>query len=204
MPDSILQSLTECSNLMRSAYWKEKDLARALEVARDGIRRGEEAADDYPDMAMEFLSQVKRLCYDIASFTWIGWAEPGIQIEPADANLGFEMARKNLRYAISLSKGDLPTSRAYWMVGAHLLTSGNSLSAVDEFEEAETFAILAGSEPDTKLCQAFLMLASIASHGSYTTDQLTTFLGAMDSDSDTAPFAEQVRTAGQVIGIFGI
>ncbi len=200
MNEPPFEFLTAASAEMRDYYWKKKDLSSCLRVSREAILFGQDAADDFPDALVEILSLVKRLCYDVASFTWIGWDEPGIHPTESEIQEGLAMARMNLQYAIRLEKGDLPTSRAYWMVGAHLLTSNHAHEAIAEFEEAESYAILAASKPDIKLVQAYLLLAQQAADRSVTSDRLNQFLHAMDQHEETASLTQQVRTAASVIG----
>ena len=200
MNEPPTELLTAASIEMRDFYWKKKDLAGCLRIAREAIQIGQEAADDFPDVMVDILSLVKRLTYDVASFTWIGWDEPGISPTDAEIAEGLEMARLNLQYAIQLQKGDLPTSRAYWMVGAHLLTSNRASEAVAEFEEAESFAILSGSQPDIKLCQGYLLLATQASDRSVSSDRLNRHLTEMDENEETAGLTQQIRTAAKIIG----
>jgi len=204
MSDETTSGLTACSERMRQLYWQEKDLPEALKVAVEGIRGGESDALDDPAGSSEILSLVKRLCYDVASFTWPGWDEPGIVPTPNDLILGTEMARKNLRYAIQLNKGDLPTSRAYWMVGAHLLSAGRYAEAVAEFEEAETYAQIARAIAEVSLSRGFVTLAQVLSGDSNLAQVLTEQLSVMDADATTASFAEQIRTAARVFGISGL
>src|SRR5579862_34652 len=124
MSGDPIATLNTASDEMRRLYWKEKKLPECLQVAREGIREGEQAADDDPEKQEEILGLVKRLCYDTASFTWIGWDETGISPTPKERKEGLEAARKNLAYAQRLNKGDVPTARAHWMLAAHLLTEG--------------------------------------------------------------------------------
>ncbi len=77
-----------------------------------------------PELANKLRSGAKGCADDFASYAWSGWDEPGITITQADRAAGFDAARVNLRLAIELERGDLPTSRAHWMVGAYYLETG--------------------------------------------------------------------------------
>jgi len=185
---------------MRHSYWQEHDLPTSLEIAQEGICIGEEEAGGDE----EILSWVKRLCYDIASFSWIGWDEAGISPTGEQSRLGLEMARRNLKYAIELNKGNLPTSRAYWMVGAHLLTSGEASRAIDEFEESETYAQLAGAIGEAELAKGFTILARLTSGQESEVAILVAHLDHMMLNEDAAQFVGQIQTAARIVGIIGL
>ena len=197
-PEEAVVFLDDCSTQMRHAYWQDKNLEECLTIALHGIESGDEAVQDFPDSLFDILSCVKRLCYDVASFTWIGWDEVGIHPTASDSDVGLAMAKRNLQLAIRLDKGDLPTSRAYWMVGAHLLTKGKLDSALDEFDEAETYAVLSGSKPDILLCQGFMLLCQKLL-GTVQEEILSTHLEQMSREEDSAPFAEQIETVVRVL-----
>ncbi len=196
----ILQYLEACSKEMKRLYWTDKDLPACLRLGKEGIARGEAAAAQSQEDAAEILVRVKPLCYDLASFSWIGWDEPGIHPTDADAVLGLEAARKNLKYAIELQRGDLPTSMAHWVLGAHFLTSGRSDEAVEEFVAAENFANAAGANGEAELAVGFALLAR-AGHTCAGLEDLASHITIMEADSDAAPFVGQIRTAAAVIGI---
>lgn len=198
VPEQAIAYLEDRSNRMRHTYWQEKDLASCLAIATEAIHAGEEASRDFPDSSYEVLSSVKRLCYDIASFTWIGWDEPGIAPSEAQISLGKAMASRNLQLAIQLDKGDLPTSRGYWMVGAHLLTAGKFELALSEFDEAESYAVMSGSRPDVLLCQGFMLLCQKLL-GTVQEEILSSHLELMRGEEECAPFADQIETVVRVL-----
>ena len=68
-------------------------------------------------------------------------------VGPTDELVGLEAAKLNLRLAVELSRGDLPLSRAYWVLGAQyarethedggvLLATGYALITSKIFEPA--------------------------------------------------------------------
>jgi hypothetical protein len=150
------------ADVMRHQYWKEKDLVGALAFARAGIQFGLQAALDYdlaePDLAYELRSAAKGFAYNFASFAWLGWDEPGVGITPADHAAGFDAARVNLRLAIELERGDLPTSRAYWMVAAYYLADGEYEQAIVNFEQGNLFARQAGAGVDELLNHGYILV----------------------------------------------
>lgn len=163
--DDPTMSLNVMADIMRHQYWKEKDLVGALAFARAGIQYGLQAAREYdlsdPELAYELRSAAKGFAYNFASFAWRGWQEPGVEITSADHAAGFDSARVNLRLAIELERGDLPTSRAYWMVGAYYLADAEYAQAVKYFEQAITFAKKAGAGVDELLNHGYVLVAKL-------------------------------------------
>mgnify|MGYP001823039096 FL=1 len=188
---------------MRAAYWDDKDVHIVVAVAYAGVSRLlTEAArvdvDDETEYALR--SAAKGLTYDLASFTWVGWDELGIEVSPSERAAGLAAARSNLAMAYSLDKGDLAISRAHWMLGAHLLTAGDTVNPAGAFEQAARHARMTDEDADTALSEAFIALAGLAG-GSASAAEYENALEALrgvDGGSDLAP---QVDTARSVIGV---
>jgi hypothetical protein len=185
------------STAMRGAYWEDKDLSGAMAIAWAGISRllaAANAAD--AEEAHDLRSRAKALSYDLASFTWAGWDEPGIVITPPEARAGCAAARANLALAEELDKGALPRSRAHWILGAHELAAGRVSEARSAFETAADLAQAAGPEgaSEAALARAFSALAGLAD-GSGTEDALAGAVQRLREDPDGAALVEQVQTA---------
>lgn len=151
---------------MRNAYWTEHDLHTVMAIAYAGVSRmlavaADPATGDEDEHIMR--SAAKGLTYDLASFTWAGWDEPDIDIDDSVAAAGLAAARANLSMAITLDKGDLAESRAHWMLGAHLLTSGDPDAALASFEAAGECARRLDAEADALLADAFAVVSSVVS-----------------------------------------
>lgn len=158
-------TLNTLADVMRHQYWKEKDLVGALAFARAGTQFGLQTALEYdssdPELAYELRSAAKGFAYNFASFAWKGWNEPGIEITSADHAAGFDAARVNLRLALELERGDLPASRAYWMVGAYHLASGEIDQAVANFEQGILFARQADAIVDELLNHGYILVSKM-------------------------------------------
>jgi hypothetical protein len=188
---------------MRHAYWEDKDLSAAMAIAWAGISRLLATAHGAEPAAADGLrSQAKALSYDLASFTWAGWDEPGIVITPPEARAGYAAARANLALATELEKGELPRSRAHWILGAHELAAGRPDDAKTNFEAAATLADAAGTEgvSEAKLARAFLALAELGA-GTDSEAVLDSALQALREDPDGAALVEQVQTARAVFDL---
>ncbi|UCF28444.1 MAG: hypothetical protein JSW42_01795, partial [Chloroflexota bacterium] len=148
-------TLNALHGAMKHKYWQEKDLVGAQAFARAGTHFGLQSALLYdlenPELAYKLRSGAKGCAYDFASYAWSGWDEPGITITQADHAAGFDSARVNFRLAIELERGDLPTSRAHWMVGAYYLEADAYNQAIGSFEEGLKFAGKANAKTDEML-----------------------------------------------------
>jgi tetratricopeptide (TPR) repeat protein len=160
-----INTMNTLVDLMRHQYWKEKELVGALAFARAGIQFGLQTALDYdssdPNLAYELRSAAKGFAYNFASFAWIGWGEPDIEITRADHYAGRDAARVNLRLAIELKRGNLPTSRAYWLVGAYHMADGKYDPAIDNFEQGIIFAKQADAIVDELLNHGYILVTKM-------------------------------------------
>ncbi len=160
-------TMNTLADLMRHQYWKEKDLVGALAFARAGIQFGLHTALDFdssdPGLAYDLRSAAKGFAYNFASFAWIGWNEPGLEITSADHAAGFDAARVNLRLAIELERGDLPASRAYWLLGAYQLADGDYVQAINNFDQGIVFAKRGNAAVDELLNHGYILLAKMLS-----------------------------------------
>lgn len=199
MPDSV-EAASAYREAMRSAYWTDKDVLFAVAIADAGVHRlTSDAAEADEPLAHELQSAAKGLLYDVASFTWIGWGEPDVEIGSDEASAGLAAARLNLSMAIDLDKGDLPVSRAYWMLGAHLLTANDLDAAAEAFEQSVIHARAAGAAPEVGLGEAFGALTALAAGGS--TGDLDRAIARLGDIEDGSFFVDQVLTARRVLGI---
>jgi hypothetical protein len=197
-------TLNILADIMRHQYWKEKDLVGTLAFARAGIQFGLQTALDYdisePELAYELRSAAKGFAYNFASFAWRGWDEPGVVITGADQAAGFDAARVNLRLALELERGDLPTSRAYWMVAAYHLAEGDHVQAVANFEQGVLFARQAGAGVDELLNHGYILVTKMLAtpeDGSLQKDyeKLQTAFREVEHGED---FIQQMDTARKV------
>jgi hypothetical protein len=165
---------TEAMNTFEQAimelYWKRKDLPVAITFGRAGVQYGMNEAREIEKtnraLANEILAAVKTISYNVASFTWRGWNEPGIKIADSDEQLGFEYAVLNLRLAEMLDKPHLAMSRARWLVGAFHLAFGDLTEAKHEFASAASLARVAMAREDEMLNEAYVRLTALLTDSS--------------------------------------
>jgi tetratricopeptide (TPR) repeat protein len=170
---------------MRSAYWEQKDLNAALQVAQQALEEGHNARDE------EELSLVKAICYDVGSFTWPGWDEPGITPDSEQVAAGLAAARRNLELALQLRKGLLPTARGYWLLGAHLLAAGERAAAAAAFGSAGDLADQANADAEALLDRGYEKLAAGGN--------LAPTLDTLRKLPEGAELAAQLQTASRLL-----
>ena len=189
--------------VMRHLYWQKKDMHKSVQIAQAGahfcLTISARAGID-PAQATNLRGIAKGLMYDIASFTWPGWNEPGITITAADLELGLDAAKANLRMARELNKGDLPMSRAHWMLAGHRLCSKEFAAAKEDYLSAARYATAAGSEPDALLSRGFACLADLlASTNPSASAELDVVVEQLNAIEGGPEFAQQILTAKQAL-----
>ena len=125
--------------LVRDLYWKTHDLQSMIIIGRAGILYclGQSLAPGVDASTVDNLrSKAKAMSYNVGSFTWPGWEEPGINPTPEDLAFGVDCARLNLRLAIELKKPADRVAAAYWLVGAHALAAREFATAASAFQQA--------------------------------------------------------------------
>lgn len=150
--------------IVTTLYWEKRDINGVIAMSRAGMqycsdRAAEAAAAGDMTGYLTLRSTVKKLAYNLASFTWPGWAEPDLHLEEAQVEAGIDAARQNLRLALELDKGALPMSRAYWMLAGHLLTRRAYAGAQALFLRAELYARRAAALDEAMNARAFYLMA---------------------------------------------
>lgn len=183
---------------LKDAYWVEKDLHLATGIGYAGVSRLlAAAADASEEAAFGLRSSAKAILYNLASFTWIGWGEPGVTVTENEAAAGLAAARMNTALAVQLDKGPLAESRGHWMIAAHLLTSGAATDAIAEFERAAALAEEAGADSEVDLSDAFAGLAVLTVSGD--AGRMDAALVRLRHHEHGDDLCAQVETAQQVL-----
>ena len=200
--DDPAEAAEAYSEAMRTAYWDDKDVHLTMAIAYAGVSRLLNAADGADEAtAHDLRSKAKGMTYDLASFTWAGWDEPGVDIAPSDEAAGLSAARTNLALAVELDKGDLALARGWWMLGAHLLTGGEHKEACEAFSAAAEYAEQAGSDVEAALASAFDALASLAAGEDGAEGDLDRAVESLGATEGGEEFVGQVETCRSVLGL---
>lgn len=200
-PNAIAKAYSE---LVLHLYWQQKDLSAAISMARAGIQYCLHTAaygNLAPDAAEALRGSAKAIAYNLGSFCWPGWDEPGIAVDATALYFGRDAARLNLRLAQELGRGDLPLTRAHWLLGAHHLAAGDTDQAKQSFEASARHAGTAEARAEELLAQGFALLSTLL--GQSTEDShLRTDLNAIKAQlaelENGDEFVKQIDTAGRI------
>ncbi|MCY3767485.1 MAG: hypothetical protein OXH06_18875 [Gemmatimonadetes bacterium] len=186
-------------DLMLDCYWKAKSVAQVIHFANVGIHYCLAQAcerDEDDDSARELRFAAKRMATNAASFTWIGWEEPGVEISPGQMRHGIAFARYAVRQLHDLDPTDAQLAFTYWYLGAHLMAEGSYPEALSAFKQTKEFNESAGDNPDYQtMIEGYIGLAKILSGddeaGESEFDASIAALEARDSE-DAAFFTKQL------------
>ena len=188
-PDDPLGIAKTYSELVRYLYWEERDLPNVIRLARAGIQ----FCVGFNDTEIRQVG--KAIAYNLASYTWSGWGEADIEITASELREGMDAARLNLRLCKKLELDDLTMSRAYWLLGAHLLASGNYERAKDRFYKAAIFASSVKRDAESLMARAFADIAK----GDLT--HLIEMKKRLDEIEGGMVYLKQIETAQRVFGL---
>lgn len=161
------QVVNNYNNLMMDLYWKERALNAAVPVIDAGIKyclaKSDELAAEDSAMATKLKTFAKIFSFNLASFTWPGWAEEGITITDEDLDAGLEAAKLNLKLVEELGGDPGQLSNSHWSIGAHYLAREDYQNAVSSFENAQFEAHRVGIKDSELMNAGYLAMARILS-----------------------------------------
>jgi hypothetical protein len=198
------------AELLRDVYWKAKDVSLAVAVGRAGIlfaltKAAESESVKETEAATTLRGLAKQMAYNVASFAWPGWGEPGLTVTDADRQAGHDAARLNLRLAVELKREASKVAAAHWLRGAHELTANDPAGAAESFRRARDDANRAGEVIMALDYEAFDALAAcVASpQNAAARETLDGFIGRIRAfdHADANFFADQLVTIRRFFGI---
>lgn len=138
---------------IRHAYWSRKDVGQVVALGEAAFAFGGTSDDE------RLVGLLKPIAYDVGSFCWVGWDEPGVAISAEDAAAGARAASSNLVLAERSQRPPASLASAHWLVGAHALASGDRLAAVASFEESARYARAGGDRGAELLALGYVAIA---------------------------------------------
>jgi hypothetical protein len=201
---------TRYRTLVGDLYWKAHDLAAVVLIGRAGILYclGQLLNAQIPgDTAEKIGDAAKEMAFNLASFCWPGWEEPGIN--PSDEELAFgrDCARLNLRLAIQLKRPPRGVSMAHWLIGAHALAARDFDSAAKQFERAQE--VLPPTDPAAKEMEpcnlGYLAVAQLCKNASDSAaqarfEQITARLRTQQDEAAQEYLSQLVRARRVFVG----
>jgi hypothetical protein len=200
--DDVLRALITYDEIIRDLYWNDKDLPAAIALAQAAIEHGLAQAEltDNPELAFELRAKVKAISYNLASFTWPGWDEPGIDINPEQIAIGLEAAQTNLDMAVELNRDALPRAYAHWVLGVQHIAAGDLPGAKTNFNQCATLAEKAGEHSAVLLANGFAALADMlaTSKNAQAKRQFTAIKTQFQEIEHGQDYIQQLNTAWKV------
>ncbi len=190
-------------DLLLDCYWKAKSIEQVIHFANAGIHYclarawssgdlGDDLYDEiYDDPERELLFAAKRMATNAASFTWIGWNEPDIEITREQRRRGIAFARYSVRQLRELDPTGAQLAYTYWYLAAHLMANESYADALSVFGEARDHSASAGGDPDQPaMFDGYIGLTKILSGDNETGEsEFDSAVAALESrDSEDAAF----------------
>ena len=140
--DDVLRALVSYEELVRDLYWKEKNLPASIAIAQAAIEHALAHAEltDNSELADDYRAKAKAISYNLASYTWPGWKEPGIEITADEIQIGLKAAEQNLQLALSLNRDPLRVGYAHWVLGAQHIAVKDLPAAKADFAQSAALA----------------------------------------------------------------
>ncbi|MDE3000445.1 MAG: hypothetical protein OXU79_15330 [Gemmatimonadota bacterium] len=186
-------------DLMLDCYWKAKSVEQVIHFANAGIHYCLAHACEYDedaDSARELRFSAKRMATNAASFTWIGWDEPDVEISPEQMRHGIAFARYAVRQLHELDPTDAQLAFTFWHLGAHLIAAGSYAEAQSIFEAARDHSASDDRNPDNRtMAEGYIGLTKILSGDNEAGEpEFDASIAALESreNEDAAFFAKQL------------
>lgn len=190
-PDELKQA---ARNVRKTFYWEKKDLATYVVVTKHLLATAIENHKKGGECAKEFGSRVLGLGYDLASMTWPGWDEDGIDVTEELRKMGLEASKLIVVFGTEQGIPDKSLHDLYWMLGAHLLTDGNLQGTREAWEKA----LELHPHNDGLGMKAWIQLSRSIESGNQS--ELETLLEKLEaSDKPLPDTAAQIRTVMNVL-----
>lgn len=190
-PDELKQA---ARNVRKTFYWEKKDLPTYVVVTKHLLATAIENHKEEGEHHKEFGSRVLGLGYDLASMTWPGWDEEGIDVTEELRKIGLEASKLIVEFGTQQGVSDESLHDLYWMLGAHLLTDGNSQGAREAWERASELH----AHSESLGMKAWIQLSRSVESGNQS--ELENMLEKLEAADKPLPdTAAQIRTAMNVL-----
>lgn len=203
--EAPLQATPLCTKAQMTLYWKRKNVPAVVMLSQVGMAHALAAADAVQDVDQQRALQnsARRLAYNLASFTWSGWNEPGIALTAADRAAGLEAAQRCVELTERVEGSAKAQANAHWALGAQRLAAGDFAGAATSFDTGVAQARLVGDANFVRMFEGYLALARLLANrgdagAAAAFEGIVEALGA-DPSEDAAEYARQLPVARAVL-----
>jgi len=202
---AAIEAIANCGDALTAAklylsaatdlYWKAKDLPGVIAIGAAGVTFSltKSLIEQDNATAEQLRGTAKAISYNLGSFCWPGWVEPGIEIGKKECAFGHDAAKCNLRLAIELKRPPKAIGNAYWLVAAYELANCDFEAAGKTFDTAHTTF---GDEHAMALMAGGYRELAKHLHSNSNASQLESAKSALlaEGSDDGKAFAEQLTT----------
>jgi tetratricopeptide (TPR) repeat protein len=184
------------SGLIQKLYWEKKNIQHTILVANEAINYCLDQSQSPPDeIGAQLLQTAKIITYNLASFAWPCWNEPGIEIGAHEQAAGLNAAHMTLRLARQLKKEGQPIADSYWVLGAHYLAAGRYSKALEYFTYSRDISEACGNAEGTHLAEGYIGIAKAVEEDPTGTEELEQAMNHLKNvgTENAIFFANQLR-----------
>ncbi len=180
-------------NVRRVFYWEKKDLPTYVALTKHLLATAISNAQSDRDDANGFGERVFGIGYDLASMTWPGWDEEGIDITQDHQGAGLAAAEMIVRLGEEHQIDVEVRHNHAWLLGAHRLAANDIAGAKAAWQQALELS----AHDDNSGMLAWIALADEV--GGADVSILDSWLSKLDDAGDDARGrAAQIKTARSV------
>ena len=181
-------------NVRQVFYWERKDLATYIVLTKHLLATAIDRARSGGEGAAQFDERVFGLGYDLASMTWPGWDEAGVELTPEAQATGLAAAEYIARLGDEHDVDPRVQHNSYWMLGAHRLTAGDVDGARQAWQRSRDLDV---HDDDTGMAAWLALVDEVAGANP---DRLDSWLAKLDDGDEPAQGrAAQIRTVRHVL-----
>lgn len=191
--------------LLKQLYYEKRDITAVIRMGRAGIQHGltsAATAGNDTALAKGLKDRARTVAYNLASYTWPGWDEPGIKLDPSQIAQGLDAAAVAVRLSAELGQDALHQSRGYWMLAAHQVAAGDLPGAAGNFKNAAELARTAQAPGEALLSEGFAALTGLLAspNDAAAEARFVDVKRRLANEKDGRFFIEQLDTARRVFG----
>ena len=201
--DDPLVAADVYNKALKQLYSEEKDIQTVIYMGRAGIQHSLSSATAVGmdvGRARELKDRARAIAYNVASYTWPGWDEPGIDLGRSEVAQGLDAAAAAARLSAELRMDTIGQSRSIWMLAAQQMAAGDLAEAAGNFKKAAELARTAEAPAEAMLSDGYATLVSLLASpdDSAVEARYMDVKRQLTAEEDGQFFIEQLDTARRV------